>query len=592
MYNPQVPRTRNEVNQSMPSLAAAINQILGDTSQPQEIVDAQVQNMISQINKSLELISAAAQQNRKRKIEELETANAAEMARQEKENIIKQIDDFKIQFNNLISSEEVQNLTTTQRRQLFSGLTRLTTGFFTDIQIDNQLEQDISVVNRFREVWSIMIEVIGTYVSLVKEQGPDVAKKTAAIIAAVFMLICLFGPSERDSLAASSPLIGSIIKATIIARPYIKDWFQTVASVTMIYYFLKNAGVDTSSYIEILKQFASNQLFTAGKQAVNISKNTLTGLTNMFTMGIPGWLTSEYTNFAFEGSQDTINSSSSVTSNISVNTRVTSKTQRKIDELRSINTNISRFSIESIHLLLQNNEDSPVSANVVDPTQNLTDDSNDVQLRLQKIINESESPSRYSPPIYSEPFERQVSQLSQESQPTSNVSFGSNYQQGLNYYMWDINPNNTIQNQTNVNAQGATAPYESPPYSSESPPYIGNNNSPLYNPSYNNNNNNSPPYPGSNNSPNFSNYSRQDYYDNNQSNRENEINYDDMYGDLVDESGQIISDNFDTNSTSNKGGKIKSKRYKKYNKRATRKKHKKITKKHKRIRRKFSKRKY
>lgn len=577
MYNPQVPRTRNEVNQSIPGLAAAINQILGDTSQPQEIVDAQVQNMISQINKSLELISAAAQQNRKRKIEELETANAAEMARQEKENIIKQIDDFKTQFNNLISSEEVQNLTTTQRRQLFSGLTRLTTGFFTDIQIDNQLEQDISVVNRFREVWSIMIEVIGTYVSLVKEQGPDVAKKTAAIIAAVFMLICLFGPSERDSLAASSPLIGSIIKATIIARPYIKDWFQTVASVTMIYYFLKNAGVDTSSYLETLKQFASNQLSSAGKQAINISKNALAGLTNIFTMGIPGWVTSEYTNFAFEGSQDTINSSSSVTSNISVNTRVTSNTQRKIDDLRSISTNISRFNVESIHLLLQNNEDSPVSANVVDPTQNLTDDSKDVQLRLQEIVNESESPLRYSPPPYSEPLERQVSQLSQESQPISNVSSGSNYQQGLNYYMWDINPNNTIQNQTNVNAQGATAPYESPPYSSESPPYPGNNNSPPYpgnnnSPLYNPSSGNSPPYPSSNNSPNFSNYSRQDYYDNNQSNREQQEQYDELYGDLIDDEGKIAD--------SNVGGRIRrTKRRRNYKKRGTKRRQRKYTKK-------------
>ena len=430
MYNPQPPlkRTKTEVRQSMPALAGAINQILEDISQPQEAVDAQVQNIMEQINKSLILITNAAQKARERKIVESEREANKEMERIEQQQIDEQITNFKAQFNNLIDSDEVRSLNNTQRRQLFSGLTRLTTGFFNTIQVERELEQDASIINRFREVWTIMIEMLGTYVSTVKDRGPDFAKKSAAIMSALFMFIGFLAPEQRTMISNTSPILSSLINATYVSRPYIKDWLQAGAGVTMIYYFLKNAGIETSEYIESIGRFASEK-----------SSNAVSSLSDMFTDNLSNWLTNEYSEFEFEGTQETNLTKLSRVSNLtktSFLTTLSSATKRKLDDLESVSSNQSMYSIKSIRILLENNEDSHIPSNVVDPNQNLQDNSPEVTQRLEEINDERQKSETSS--VISE-IPTQVD-YSQESSYMSTLSGTSNNEE-LEFWFWNLTNN-------------------------------------------------------------------------------------------------------------------------------------------------------
>lgn len=434
MYNPPanepppLKRTKTEVRQTMPALAGAINQILQDISQPQEVVDAQVQNIMEQINKSLELISNAAQKARERKIAAAETAANKEMERMEQQQIDEQISNFKAQFNNLIDSDEVRNLNNTQRRQLFSGLTRLTTGFFNTIQVERELEQDVSIINRFREVWMIMIEMLGTYVSTVKDRGPDFAKKSAAIMSAIFMFIGFLAPEQQNILSESSPILAAIINATYVSRPYIKDWLQAGAGVTMIYYFLKNAGIETSEYIESIGHFASEK-----------SSNTISSIANMFTDNLSNWLTTEYSEFEFEGTQETGLTALSSYTKASFVSGVSRHTQQRLDELHSVSTNPTMYSINSIKILLANNEDSDIKSNIVDPNQNLQDNSIEVQQRLEEIHNIQEEEKTYETSSDVSEIPTQID----ESQTTGFISALSTTSNNpdLEFWFWNINKN-------------------------------------------------------------------------------------------------------------------------------------------------------
>lgn len=434
MYNPPanepppLKRTKTEVRQTMPALAGAINQILQDISQPQEVVDEQVQNIMEQINKSLELIANAAQKARERKIAAAESAANKEMERMEQQQIDEQISNFKTQFNNLIDSEEVRNLNNTQRRQLFSGLTRLTTGFFNTIQIERELEQDVSIIKRFREVWMILIEMLGTYVSTIKDQGPDFAKKSAAIMSAIFMFIGFLAPEQRNILSASSPTLAAIINATYVSRPYIKDWLQAGAGVTMIYYFLKNAGIETSEYIESIGRFASEK-----------SSNTIASIADMFTDNLSTWLTTEYSGFEFEGTQETGLTALTSYTKTSFLTGVSRNTQQRIDELHSVSTNPTMYSINSIKILLANNEDSDVKSNIVDPNQNLQDNSVEVKQRLEEINHAQEQEKQYETSSDVSEMPTQID----ESQTTGFISALSTTSNNpdLEFWFWNINKN-------------------------------------------------------------------------------------------------------------------------------------------------------
>lgn len=535
---PPLKRQKTEVSQTIPALAGAINQMLGNISEPQEVVDEKVQIMINQLNESLKLVTQAAQQNRIQRIAAQEAFNAQEMARQEQQNISNQINTFKIEFNKLMESEVVTNLTNEQRRQLFGGLTKLTTGFFTYVQVNDELAQDASVVNRFRELWMIMFEVVGTYVSLIKNQGPDYAKKTASVLASIFMFIGILPPAQRDAIAAISPLIKSIIDATYISRPYIKDWLQSGAVVTMIYYFLKNTGIETSEYIEALGNFAVQQTTNLGSAAITginklsvaappMASQLITNISNVFTNILGNWATSNYTNFAFEGSQSSVGSnlSSSSTSGISILTTASRSTQAKVNELRSISGNISRFSVDSIKLVLMNNEDSTNPANIVDPNQDLIDIGEVVKARLQEMtqfVNDNASISSNETTLHDS--QMQYSQI-QASQEPSVLSVGTAGNQ-MEFWFWDINQNENV----------------SP--STEPSPNINNNE--LY---FENKDNY---YAAINENPDIS------------ENQEEQNTFDNMYGDL------------DLNN-SPVGGKIRTKRrYKKYgNKKSNKKRHQK-----------------
>jgi hypothetical protein len=273
-----------------------------------------------------------------------------------------------------------------------------------------------------------MIEMLGTYVSTVKDRGPDFAKKSAAIMSAIFMFIGFLAPEQQNILSESSPTLAAIINATYVSRPYIKDWLQAGAGVTMIYYFLKNAGIETSEYIESIGHFASEK-----------SSNTISSIANMFTDNLSNWLTTEYSEFEFEGTQETGLTALSSYTKASFLSGVSRHTQQRLDELHSVSTNPTMYSINSIKILLANNEDSDIKSNIVDPNQNLQDNSVEVQQRLEEIHNIQEEEKTYETSSDVSEIPTQID----ESQTTGFISALSTTSNNpdLEFWFWNINKN-------------------------------------------------------------------------------------------------------------------------------------------------------
>ena len=160
---------------------------------------------------------------------------------------------------------------------------------------------------------------------------------------------------------------------------------------------------------------------------------------DMFTDNLSNWLTNEYSEFEFEGTQETNLTKLSRVSNLtktSFLTTLSSATKRKLDDLESVSSNQSMYSIKSIRILLENNEDSHIPSNVVDPNQNLQDNSPEVTQRLEEINDERQKSETSS--VISE-IPTQVD-YSQESSYMSTLSGTSNNEE-LEFWFWNLTNN-------------------------------------------------------------------------------------------------------------------------------------------------------
>ncbi len=465
-------------NAAMPALASAINTILGDITQPQEAVDQQVQRLLNELQQSLDNITTAAQKIRENKIKLQEDANAEMFAQEEKNEIDRQIKRFQADFNKLIDSEQVRNMTNQQRTQLFGGLRNITTTFFTKVQVNEELQRDAVLLNRFRDIWVMMIEVTSTYVSLVKNQGPIYAKKIAAILSAILMFIGILSPEQQQVLTSSSPALKALMDATLVSKPYVKDWLQSAATITMIYYFLKNVGVDVSEYVEALGNFAVNKteqlgnslatllvnsikaissfvVFTTDEELAresspvssplrqqpatkmrnalsalaakssNISKNISKNISNKLT----SWVTSDYSNFAIDPSQSQSQQSQDLFPSPPAASLLEEETKSNAssDRTRLSNANTA-LTVHTVHTLLDNTESAPTSTvetiATIDPHQNLVDSDPIVEERMEIIRSPSasqQSQQSQRSPAQGSPLHIPYSNESQQSQQISEM---------------------------------------------------------------------------------------------------------------------------------------------------------------------------
>jgi hypothetical protein len=98
------------------------------------------------------------------------------------------------------------------------------------------------------------------------------------------------------------------------------------------------------------------------------------------------------------------------------------------------------YSVKSIQILLANNEDSDDKSNIVDPNQNLEDNSIEVQQRLEAIHNAQQEQGQQSET--SSVISEMPTQLyeSQQSNNISALSTTSNDSE-LEIWFWDIDKN-------------------------------------------------------------------------------------------------------------------------------------------------------
>jgi len=383
---PQLPkRSRIEANINnninMPELIGVINNILGDISLPQEEADEQVKNIIRQFNESLQTIALSATQRRTQAIAAIETENRAQMAEEERNQALRQIDDFKTHFLEILNSPEVMALSYGQRKHLFSSFLRTSNIYFTNLNINNHLDADAVGIYRLKALWGAMMEVLGTCLAGLKEQGPEYAKKTSAVLAALFMFIGMLHEDIRTQVASSIPVIGPLVKATWVARPYLSDWMQAGAGITMIYYFLKNAGIETAPLVEALGSSSQRITRSIGSATQKISKSLFDRISssvgNAITGAISRWVTSDLNNFTLNESQ-----------------------YSQLSEGTAVATSVSSaLSIQSVNVLLQNNVPENIgdldnNIDAVSPLQDLHDDDNVILQRVE-IMNVPEIPEAH-----------------------------------------------------------------------------------------------------------------------------------------------------------------------------------------------------
>jgi hypothetical protein len=421
-------------NLNMPDLVGAINDILGDITIPQEQADEEVNQIIGQFTSSLSRIVDSAIERRTRNISNLERENIQQMEEEERLHAVRQINDFKDEFINILNKPEIMNLSQGQRKVLFSGLLKTTSQYLNHLVVQRQLEDDAMGAYNLKALWGAMMEILGTSLAGIKEKGPEYAKKTSAILAALFMFIGMLNQDVRSGIASSLPIVGPFINATWVARPYLANWMQSASGVTMIYYFLKNSGVDTAPYIESLggvTQIMTKSLFDRMSSTIG----------NAITNAVSSWVTSEYNDFALQASQESQESQASQASQVS-----------RLSRRTSTNNSVSTvLSAQSVGLLFQNNvpanEPEVLSQldnniNSVSPIQDLEDTDGVVRQRVE-IMNLPEVEAHevdvavVAIPV-AEPLGLNITSSSQESQETISSISSTASSQMIPFWFWRL----------------------------------------------------------------------------------------------------------------------------------------------------------
>jgi hypothetical protein len=303
--------------------------------------DAEAEELITNLNETIKNARERAQANRAIMQKKAQKEEISEMGLEEEYSTDFQILDFLNRFKSVINGTRV--LTHGQRARLFRALLRSVDEIITEEQglttqgTTSEFGQSIVIdrtdhLDRLRQIWSIVITQFGILVQDFKTSAPDMARQVGVQGSALLgasLLAYSYLPDIMRLGAQSVPYIGSLFRLTEIVRPYSLPMQTSVAAVTMIYYFLRNTGIDTT---EVVREIGS---FT--RECAEVAATATCNFITSHTPNILNYIGEGWNNMLRP--QDLESMTMSSQSSISENSLITQTTIISIESLLN-NTNV------------------------------------------------------------------------------------------------------------------------------------------------------------------------------------------------------------------------------------------------------------
>ena len=274
----------NSLDNKINALSNYINDIIinaEENKEPNIESDNRAEILINQITSAVESARTRGQVARLAMQEQAQKAELSGMEMEERNSTTVQIGEFMNRFQNIINGST--SLTYGQRARLFSALLRSVDQIITEEQSEIAREPDH--LNRLREIWSILVEQFGILVSDMRRESPDIARNGAAILSASLMSYTYLPEGMRLGVQ-SLPVLGSLFRLTELARPYTIEAQSSVAAVTMIYYFLRNSGIDTTGLIGDIGSFTRECAGIAANQTCSFIASSSRTIFNYVSTGL------------------------------------------------------------------------------------------------------------------------------------------------------------------------------------------------------------------------------------------------------------------------------------------------------------------
>jgi hypothetical protein len=253
--------------------------------------------------------------------------------------------------------------------------------------------------------WSM--EQITITITNLYQSSPQITRQFIAILSASTM-IYNYLPDTMRSLFIAIPYFGPIFRLMNTINPQVVILQNTVATITSIYYLLRNAGIETAETVESLKtsvmQISKQCAINAGIYTcdnANVAYNALSlgaqNILNIIGSRLGDMIGNPYENANFfENSQNSYGSRQSSKSSNTIGSQLIVDINNKPN---SVVSEKSQISVGSVKQLLT----TPVSEGGINVSQNI--DNNIVSNRMEEIVNLVQGQSLTNNPILATPIQ-------------------------------------------------------------------------------------------------------------------------------------------------------------------------------------------
>jgi len=326
--------------------------------------------------------------NRALQEEAAAVAEQQQMRQFEIEEFERKKDNFKQNMNRLINQINLSELTHSEATQLFGYTESLFINVLQEAHRRASEESEPDYINRLKELVTVMSNQLLKFLSTIIEQiyqcGPNVSRQLISIIST--LLMCYnYLPSNLRQQCENIPMIGPLFNGMNLLNSELLMVQNSSATVTGIYYFLRNVGgIDTSIYIQSLGRSATSAAMSVGQSAMNsgslITNQTVDAVINLLSRAI-GDIIPVPNRINIEGDMSSTSTTNSRLTLLS-STLLSESDLQSISSQKSSNTSITS---SASHVEVGQLLETPVENGGVNIGGNMAADV--VRERLQQLLN-------------------------------------------------------------------------------------------------------------------------------------------------------------------------------------------------------------
>lgn len=342
--------TTNDVKEQLTKIASDIINVSELSTDSIKTVEEEFKRIFSEV--IADTTAKLIESQKKQEIAEKEAAK------------VKMQNDFLAQLEP-ITKRISEELSVADQARMFNVIIRLAEAKLDDNQLTREFEQDSNQKERIKEIASRLSTLVFNYVMTnlsvtltnIYNAAPDVIRPTTAALTAIYVAYN-YAPLGVRSGLEKVPLLGSLFRIMNKVNPDALLIQNSVATVTGLYYLLRNAGFDVTSSIESLGAMARGATTACAVKGGEIICQAGTAGLGMMQQGVES-LSIKLTNKIVELLKDMVSHDSYSQSQGSVSsgsTGITISTDSKQDSTKTSQT------IKSVENLLT----TPVSDGGID----------------------------------------------------------------------------------------------------------------------------------------------------------------------------------------------------------------------------------